>query len=107
MTIVEVRKYRDPSGRIPFDDWFNDLGDRRAKGLIQIRIDRLNMGLEGDWKSVGEGVRELRISEGAGYRIYYAWEGEAVVLLLCGGDKASQERDIEVAQRQWRQYRGQ
>ena len=56
---------------------------------------------------LGEGVRELRIPEGKGYRLYYAWDGDTVVILLCGGDKSTQERDIETAKRYWRQYHGQ
>jgi putative addiction module killer protein len=60
------------------------------------------LGLEGDWKSVGDGVRELRISEGKGYRLYYAWSDKTVVILLCDGDKASQRRDIETAIAYWR-----
>jgi len=62
--------------------------------------------LEGDWKSVGEGVRELRIPTGKGYRVYYAWHGEVIILLLCGGDKSSQINDIKKARRFWRLYHG-
>ena len=92
---------------MPFDDWFNGLGDRKAQRRVQVRIDRLALGLEGDWKSVGEGVRELRVPEGAGYRVYYAWDGDALVLLLCGGGKSSQQKDIISARALWRDYRGQ
>lgn len=74
---------------------------------IKVRIDRLALGLEGDWKPVGEGVRELRIPEGKGYRVYYGWDGETVVILLCGGNKDSQSADIEAAKAYWRDYHGQ
>lgn len=105
--MIEIRKYRDAQGGIPFDQWLDGLRDRRARKRIQVRVDRLAIGLEGDWKSVGEGIRELRIPEGKGYRVYYGWDGDAVVLLLCGGDKSSQSSDIETAKRFWRDYHGQ
>jgi len=103
--VIEIRKYQDRNGRIPIDEWINALRDSRARTRIQLRIDRLEFGLEGDWKSVGEGVRELRIPVGKGYRVYYAWSGEAFVLLLCGGDKSTQRKDILQAQSYWKEYR--
>lgn len=81
--------------------------DPQAAKRILVRIRRLSLGLEGDWRSVGEGVRELRIPEGRGYRVYYGWDGDKVVILLCGGDKGSQTADIKRAKRFWRDYRGQ
>ncbi len=95
--MVEIRKYRDPNGRVPFDEWMNGLRDIRAKQRIQIRIRRLSLGLEGDWKSLGEGLRELRIPEGKGYRLYYSWDGDTAIILLHGGDKSTQKRDVEKA----------
>lgn len=71
---------------------------------MHIRLRRLMLGNEGDWRPVGENVRELRIREGKGYRVYYTWDGAAVVLLLIGGDKSTQERDIETAKRYRRDY---
>ncbi len=82
------------------------LRDKRAKARIQTRVDRLSLGLFGDWKSVGEGVFELRISEGKGYRVYYGKEGEAIVILLCGGNKSSQTKDIKQAKIYWKDYKG-
>lgn len=102
----EVRKFISENGSCPIDDWLASLRDRRARARILIRLDRLSLGLEGDWKSVGEGVRELRLSEGKGYRVYYAWDGDAVILLLCGGSKSTQKKDIERAKSYWRCYRG-
>lgn len=101
--MVEIRKYMDEQGGCPFDDWLEELRDRRAAARILVRLNRLEMGLEGDSKSVGEGVRELRITEGKGYRVYYGWVGDTAVLLLCGGDKRRQDQDIEQAKRYWRQ----
>lgn len=94
-------------GTVPFDIWLEGVRDTRARMRVATRIRRLSLGLEGDWKSVGEGVRELRIPEGAGYRVYYAWDGATAVLLLIGGNKSTQAGDIATAKRYWRQYHGQ
>ena len=73
--------------------------DGRARARIVARIDRLSVGLLGDWRTVGEGVCELRIDYGPGYRVYYARDGELLILLLCGGDKRTQPRDVKIALR--------
>ncbi len=83
------------------------LKDERAKARVLIQLDRLRLGLPGDWKFVGKGVFELRIFEGKGYRVYFAREGKSIVILLCGGDKSTQGRDIEQAQAYWRARRRQ
>ena len=80
-----------------FARWFRRLRDRRARARIQVRIDRLGLGLSGDVQPVGEGVSELRIDYGPGYRVYFVRRGDTVVVLLAGGDKASQDRDIPAA----------
>ena len=77
-----------------FDRWFRKLRDHRARARIQIRIDRLALDLPGDVRPVGEGVSELRIDYGPGYRVYFVRRGEAVIVLLAGGNKASQNKDI-------------
>lgn len=82
-----------------FDDWLKRLGDARAKGIIAARIVRLGKGLLGDVKAVGNGVSELRIDYGPGYRVYFTKRGGRVVILLCGGDKKSQPSDIRKAQK--------
>jgi putative addiction module killer protein len=82
-----------------FAAWFRDLPDRRARARIQVRIDRLALGNPGDARSVGEGVSELRIDYGPGYRVYFVRRGEAVIVLLAGGNKRTQTRDIEAALR--------
>lgn len=91
--MIEVRKTET------YAAWFAALRDRRAKARIDIRIRRLSLGNAGDAKSVGGGVSELRIDYGPGYRLYFVRRGAAVVILLCGGDKGSQARDIERAQK--------
>ena len=82
-----------------FQSWFEGLRDRMAQKHILVRIGRLERGNFGDVKSVGDGVHELRIPHGPGYRLYFAERGGTVVLLLCGGDKSSQARDIRAAKR--------
>ena len=80
-----------------FARWFRDLRDRRARARIQVRIDRLQLGLPGDVKPVGEGVSELRVDYGPGYRVYFTRRGKQLILLLAGGDKRTQDRDIKKA----------
>jgi len=86
--MIEVRKTEF------FAKWFSKLRDKRARARIQARIDRLETGHFGDVRSVGEGVYELRIFYGPGYRVYFARQGTVVVILLSGGDKGSQQADI-------------
>jgi putative addiction module killer protein len=102
---ITVLEYRAEDGRRPFHEWLLSLRDRQARARIRVRIDRVSLGKLGDWRSVGGGVRELRIDYGPGYRVYFGQQGKALVILLCGGDKRSQERDIESAQMYWRDYR--
>jgi putative addiction module killer protein len=82
-----------------FLKWLRGLNDVRAVARIQIRIDRLSLGNIGDVKAVGEGVSEMRIDYGPGYRIYFKRTGKKLVLLLCGGSKSSQDADIKAAKR--------
>ncbi len=86
--MIEVRKTE------VFSSWFNSLRDKRAKARIQARIDRVEVGHFGDVTPVGEGVSELRIFYGPGYRVYFVKQGLAVVILLSGGDKSTQNTDI-------------
>jgi putative addiction module killer protein len=80
-----------------YAEWFAGLRDRQAKTRIDIRIRRLSLGNAGDVKPVGEGVSELRVSYGPGYRVYFVQRGELLVVLLAGGDKSTQARDIRMA----------
>lgn len=77
-----------------FDRWLSDLRDRNAKSRIEARIRRLSLGNPGDVKPVGEGVSEMRIDHGPGYRVYYQRRGMLIAILLCGGDKSTQDQDI-------------
>ena len=89
--MVEVRQTE------VFSKWLRELRDRQARARIQTRIDRLQLGLAGDVKPVGEGVSELRIDYGPGYRVYFIRRGREWVILLAGGDKRTQDRDIKTA----------
>jgi putative addiction module killer protein len=80
-----------------FAMWLRTLRDRQARARIQVRIDRLQLGLPGDVKPVGEGVSELRIDYGPGYRVYFMRQGRELIILLGGGDKRTQDRDIQKA----------
>jgi len=80
-----------------FAKWLGGLRDRQARARIQVRLDRLALGLVGDAKPVGSGVSELRIDHGPGYRVYFKRQGDNVVILLAGGDKRTHDRDIRRA----------
>ncbi len=89
--MIEVRQTAE------YRDWFASLRDRQAKARIDIRIRRLSLGNPGDVKPVGEGVSELRIDYGPGYRVYFVQKGNVLIVLLAGGDKSTQVQDIRVA----------
>jgi len=103
--MYEVWHYLTASGRNVIDDWMTGLKDEDAEGRIATRIGRLKAGNFGDCRSVGDGVWELRIDYGPGYRLYYAIAGKLVVLLLCGGDKRTQLNDIKRAKDFWNDYK--
>jgi|SRR5882724_591502 len=105
MTTIEVRQYQTADGRTPLQEWLDGLRDRTTGSRIVARLDRLTEGLRGDWKNVGGGVCELRIDHGPGYRVYYGQDGDTLILLLCGGTKRTQARDIEDAHEYWKDYK--
>ncbi len=106
MAAYEVRHFRGADGTDVFGEWFDALRDRQAQQRIAVRVDRLALGLFGDAKLLREGVHELRIDHGPGYRVYYAIAGRSIVLLLCGGDKRAQRADIARAVRYWLEFQG-
>ena len=97
--------YVDANGNEPFTDWLAGLRDQKTKERIRVRIRRLESGLYGDCAPVGEGVLELRLFFGPGYRIYFGEDEGQLVILLCGGDKGSQNRDIRTAKAYWKEYK--
>ena len=97
--------YQGGDGRRPYLDWFLGLRDERARQIIQARLGRVRLGNFGFACSVGEGVCELKIDYGPGYRVYFGIEGKEIVILLCGGDKSSQDPDIRRAKLLWKEYK--
>jgi putative addiction module killer protein len=105
MTPAEIRYFQTTGGSRPAIDWLEGLADRSVRARILARIDRLALGNAGDFASVGEGVLELRLDFGPGYRVYYSKVGSVVLLLLCGGDKSTQKKDIANAKAYLKDYR--
>ena len=103
--MIELFRYQRDDGREPFTEWLNGLRDKLAQARIRIRLRQVQAGNFGDCEPVGEGVIELRVHVGAGYRVYCGRHGKAVVLLLCGGDKGSQTADIKRAKELWSEWK--
>lgn len=102
--LYTLDEYVTAEGKNPFREWLHALRDVRARARIRVRLNRVRLGNFGDAKSVGDGVSELRIPYGPGYRVYFARTGSTVVLLLCGGDKSAQKRDVNTAKDYWLDY---
>lgn len=96
--------FAEENGNEPFTQWLYDLKDSVGRKRILIRITRLEQGNYGDCEPVGEGVSELRMFFGPGYRVYFGEDAENIVVLLCGGDKGSQQQDIKKAKDYWQEY---
>src|SRR5437868_7109269 len=103
--MIEILRYVAESGTDVFGGWLASLRDSRAAARIAVRIDRLASGNFGACKPLRDGVWELRIDWGPGYRVYYAMAGREIVLLLCGGDKRKQAADINRAVEYWKDYK--
>ncbi len=101
----ELEIYSIQNGKEPFSEWFESLRDKTIRNRIDRRINRLENGNFGDCRPVGEGVFELRLHFGPGYRIYFGEASNTVILLLCAGDKSSQQNDIERAKTYWLDYK--
>ncbi len=95
--MIELRIYADSQGRTPFEEWLGGLADRKTRAIIRTRLDRVRLGNLGDCKSLSDGVQELRIDYGPGYRVYLSRQGPVVVVLLCGSDKSDQRKTIKQA----------
>lgn len=103
--MIELVPYKKEDGRCPYMEWSSSLRDKRAQARIMMRLRQVRTGNLGDCASVGEGVIELRVHVGAGYRIYCGRFGTSLVILLCGGDKSSQFRDIQQAKEFWADWK--
>lgn len=101
----EVIVYADEHDKEPFTEWLNGLRDAMGRKRILARVGRLEQGNLGDCSPVGEGVSELRIFFGPGYRVYFGEHGATIVVLLFGGDKDTQKRDIKAAKQYWKEYK--
>ena len=101
--MVQIKVF-ERLGRTPFWDWLKGLRDMQARARIRTRLDRLAMGNWGDHRALGGGVIELKIDWGPGYRVYVGKIGNILVLLLCGGDKRTQQQDIELAKNYLKEY---
>ena len=100
-----VRIYRTEEDSEPFSEWLNNLRDEKAIAVIQKRLVRVALGNLGTYRFVGDGVFEFKIDYGPGYRVYFVQIGEVVLLILCGGDKSSQAKDIEQAKQYWTDFK--
>lgn len=102
---MELIRYRRDDGYEPISEWLNGLRDKVAQARIRIRLRQVESGNFGDCEPVGDGVLELRVHVGAGYRVYCARHGKRIVLLLCGGDKSTQAVDIRRAKALWADWK--
>jgi len=100
MDAIEIELYALPSGKEPYTEWESRLS-RDVQAIVSTRLARIRGGNFGNRESVGSGVYELKIHYGPGYRIYYGMRGKTIVILLCGGDKSSQKKDIKKAKEFW------
>jgi putative addiction module killer protein len=104
-TPYHLAYYLEDDGSAPFTEWLSKLRDRNAHARISARLNRVKLGNFGVVKALGDGVNELKIDYGPGYRVYYAMNGKTVVLLLIGGDKSTQSQDIKTAKSYWNKQR--
>ena len=100
----QVIFYQDAAGKEPFNDWLRGLRDPKTRRRILNHLLRVESGNYGDYRSLKDGVFELRLVFGPGYRVYFGEDGDTIVVLLCGGDKSSQAKDIERAKAYWKEY---
>ena len=101
----ELVIYETEQSEAPFQEWLDSLRDPSARARIKKRLDRIKLGNLGDYKALGEGVYELRIDYGPGYRVYYGKVDSIIILLLCAGDKNTQAKDIDLAKQFWNDFK--
>lgn len=101
---MDIEIYAFENGKEPFTEWLQDLGDVNARARIRTRFDRIRLGNLGEYRTVNDGVFELKFDFGPGYRVYFGRIGLKMIVLLVGGDKGSQQRDISKAKEYWRDY---
>jgi putative addiction module killer protein len=100
-----LKIYQTTNGALPFLQWLNALRDGRTRAILLARLARVRLGNMGNTRPVGEGVHELKIDYGPGYRVYFGQDGPTLVILLNGGDKSTQDEDIETAKAYWQAYK--
>ena len=100
-----IKIYQDEYGNEPFTEWLKSIKDNNTKIRIVARLERIKLGNFGDHRSIGEGIYELRLHFGTGYRVYYGQLGDEIVLLLAGGDKSTQKQDIQRVKYYWHDYK--
>lgn len=98
-----LRNYMTESGKVPFSDWIKNLKDPTTRHRIRRRLDKLEVGHYGDYRVLGDGICELKLDFGPGYRIYFAEQDTVIIILLCGGDKRDQNKDIQTAKMYWQE----
>ncbi len=103
--VIEIYTFETADGRVPFDDWFLAIPDGKTRARIETHIDRLSLGNFSNCSPAREGVSELRIDFGPGYRVYFGQDGRTVVILLAGGKKDTQDADMKLARQYWREYK--
>jgi len=101
----ELIFFEDDTGRYPFENWINSIKDSRILARIGNRLDRLETGNLGDYKKIDNDIYELRLFFGPGYRIYFGIENKVLVVLLCGGNKSTQTKDIKKAKQNWSKFK--
>ena len=101
----DVRNYVTPEGHEPYEEWVNSYRNRKTRAIIRERVNRLHLGNFGDYKRLTADLYELRIRYGPGYRVYFGVVDRVIVILLCGGSKKTQRRDIQKAKEYWEELR--
>jgi putative addiction module killer protein len=100
-----INEYTDTTGKSPYATWLDNLRDVRARARIILQVDKMELGLFGDVEPIGDGLSELRVHYGPGYRVYFGKERTRLYLLLCGGDKSTQSKDIKKAKEYWKDHK--